>query len=106
MRHALPIFPKQPGESATIGFNWQSALDQKGTSVTVSSATAASKLISDGSDTNSTFLSSTTCTVSSHNTTFRGVTGSTGQNHKCTVSATFSDGDVMQADLIVEVRDL
>ena len=50
MNHVLPIFPKQPQEAATLGFNWQSVLDQKGSTVTLSSATAASKLVNDGSD--------------------------------------------------------
>src|SRR5882724_5067656 len=99
MGHAVPVFPKQPGESATLGFNWQSVLDQK-SSVALSSATVASTLMSDGSSSTSTFLSSTVCTVSGSNTTFRVVSGTDGQNHKVTVSATFSDGDVLQADLM------
>jgi len=69
-------------------------------------ATAASKLMSNGSDSSSTFLSSTVCMVSGADTTFRAISGTDGQNHKCTVSATCSDADVLQADLIVEVRDL
>ena len=44
--------------------------------------------------------------VSGANTTFRAISGTDGQNHKCTVSATCSDADVLQADLIVEIRDL
>ncbi|SRR5712691_6615710 len=39
-------------------------------------------------------------------TTFRVINGTDGQSHKCTVTATFSDGDILQADIIVEVRDL
>jgi hypothetical protein len=62
--------------------------------------------MSDGSDSSSSFLSSTACTVSGSNTTFRAINGTDSQNHKCTVFATFSDGNVLQADLIVEVRDL
>ena len=50
--------------------------------------------------------SSTICTVIGSNTTFRVISGTDGQNHKCTMTATFSDADVLQADLIVEVRDL
>ena len=84
----------------------KSVIDQKGSSVTLSSATAASKLMSDGSDSSATFLSSTVGTGSGSNTTFRGISGTDGQNHKVTVSATCSDGNVLQADLIVEVRDL
>src|SRR5262249_5430888 len=94
---------------AAAGFpvqNWQSSPDQKEASVTLSRATASAKLFSEGSDTRSTFLSSTICTVSGSNTIFRVVSGTDGQNHKVTVNATFSDGDVLQADLIVEVRDL
>ena len=79
---------------------------QRGSSVTISSATAASKLMSDGSDSSSTFLSSTVCMVSGAHTTFRAISGTDGQNHQCTVSATCSDADVLQADLIVEIRDL
>ena len=45
-------------------------------------------------------------TLSDSNTTCRVIDGIDGQNHKVTVSATFSDGDVLQADVIGEVRDL
>ena len=74
--------------------------------MTLSNATAASKLMIDGSDSISTFLSSTVCTVSGSNTTFRIVSGTDGQNHKVTATATFSDSDVLQADLLVEACDL
>jgi len=45
-------------------------------------------------------------TVNGSNTTFRVINGTDSQNHRCTVFATFSEGNVLQADLIVEVRDL
>lgn len=100
------MFTKQPSEQATLAFNWQSVLDEKGTGVTISSGTVASVNLADGTRSSGTFLSSTTATVSGANTTCRVINGTDGQNHKCTVTATFSDADGLQADLIVEVRDL
>jgi hypothetical protein len=93
---------KQVAEKLTIALDWTTRLD---TGVTVSSGTVSAKRLDTGADVTSTFLASSTLSVSGAKTSCTIQAGSDGVTYQLTYLLTLSNGNILEEDTLIEVRN-
>ena len=97
-------FRKQPFEEITKGFDLTGKLP---TGVTISSATVSAVNDATGFDATSTVLGSTTATIESNiKMKVKCIAGDNGVDYKITFKGILNNGEKIEEDMLMEVRDL
>lgn len=96
-------FTKQTGASFVIAIEYVNRLPPGSTSI--SSGTVSAKKY-DTDTTDNTVLASTTATISGTQARVKVQSGTTGEDYKITFLTTTSNGDILEDDVLMQVRDL
>lgn len=96
-------FIKQPNEERVRGPDFTGKLSS---GVTVASATVSARKLSDDSDASDDVLDSTTAATTDTTALATCIGGTAGEQYKITFLVTLSNGEVLEEEMVMTVRDL
>lgn len=96
------VFEKQPGESYVIAIEWQGRLPTGANLASGSvNATRYPDMVTDNS-----VLVSTIATISGTQSMTKVRAGETGRDYRITFSMTLDTGDILEEDVLMQVREI